>query len=205
MFSTTRLTTYRNDRPLLKNVTFSLSAGEALLIQGPNGIGKSTLLKILAGFKKADTGQVLWNQKNILHDHADYTKQIGWLGHADALKPSLTIRENLLLHARLYKTDISEALDRLDLLPLINVPIRLLSSGQKRRTALARLLLKPARIWFLDEPSTGLDKKSIMLLADMFSSFRQQGGIILASTHIPLPLPHAQSLNLSRPSLKPAP
>lgn len=199
-FTVTKLSSFRNERLIFRNINFSLSEGEAIIIQGPNGVGKSTLLRILAGFKKPDTGVIYWKKENVFQNYSEYLQNIAWLGHNDALKSSLTLKENLLLYAKLYKTDLTEALTKLNLLHYINTPVRLLSAGQKRRAALARILLKPAKLWFLDEPTVGLDHKTIIKLADIFMAFQKQGGIILASTHVPLPLAQPQILQLSPPT-----
>lgn len=198
--SVNNLSAFRNEKLILQNIHFSLAKGESLIIQGPNGVGKSTLLRLLAGFKKPDIGSISWNQKNIFADYPAYVQNIAWLGHADALKPSLTIKENLLLYTQFYKTNLTTILKKLNLLQLMDMPVRLLSAGQKRRTALARILLKPAHLWFLDEPTVGLDQETITILADIFTSFQKQGGIILTSTHIALPLKNTQILQLSPPS-----
>ncbi len=203
--SVANLSAFRDDKLILKKINFSLLSKEALIIRGSNGIGKSTLLRILAGFKKPDIGNILWNSKKIFDNpeiHANYIQNIAWLGHSNALKPSLTLKENLNLYAKLYQTNLYETLKKLNLSHLADIPIQQLSSGQKRRTALARILLKPAEIWLLDEPTVGLDQENIQNLIKIFSSFQENGGIILVSTHTELPLMNAKILHLFPPSLQ---
>lgn len=200
--SINNLSMFRNEKLILDHIQFSLSAGEALCIQGPNGVGKSTLLKILAGFTKPDAGSILWNTRNIFkqrENYEAYLQNITWLGHSNALKPMMTVRENLELYARFYKTDLKNGLKQFNLSHLTDVPVRLLSAGQQRRTALARILLKPATIWLLDEPTVGLDHENTANLVEILTAFQKNKGMILISTHTDLPLTNTQILNLSPP------
>ncbi len=167
-----------------------------MLLTGPNGAGKSTLLRVLAGLRKPDSGQLLWHGESVFADRAAHASQVAYLGHQDALKPGLTVTENLALFARAGQGDMQKALEAMDLLPLANLPARLLSAGQKRRTALARVLLANAPLWLLDEPSLGLDTNAITLLGQALTAHRQQGGLVIATTHVPLPLENVQPLTL---------
>lgn len=173
---------------------------ETLTILGPNGIGKSTLLKVLAGHKKPDAGRILWNQEDIHDNFAAYKQNLAWLGHQDALKPVLTVGENLEHYSKFYKTDMIQTLRKTNLLHLLDIPARLLSAGQKRRVALSRLLLKPATLWLLDEPTVGLDQESLSLFSEILHDFQKQGGMIIMITHTDFPLHNNKTLRLSHPS-----
>lgn len=168
-----------------------------MIIRGPNGSGKSTLLRILAGLKTIDSGKILWNDMNISRNHSDYVQNIAWLSHQDSLKPALSIKENLSLTCLLYKTNLQKALKAVNLTRIADIPIRMLSAGQKRRAAIARVLLKPAQLWLLDEPSVGLDQDTVQSLSTIFADFQSKGGMIITSTHIPLPLKNSKTIELT--------
>ncbi|QDH25109.1 heme ABC exporter ATP-binding protein CcmA [Neokomagataea tanensis] len=172
------------DRLVLDQVNLTLHSGEAMLLTGPNGAGKSTLLRTLAGLRSPTRG------------HVERNAPIAWLGHQDALKPALSLSHNLALSAQLSSVPLARVLQALDLAHLADVPARLLSSGQKRRAAFARIMLSDAKIWLLDEPSVGLDQASIARLGAIMAEHRKQGGALVATTHVPLPLPEAQTHQL---------
>lgn len=190
----------------MSGVSFTLSAGEALLLTGPNGAGKTTLLRALAGFLPLAAG-------TIRLDGADAERTVGEqchvVGHANAIKGALTVAENLAFWAsflgngKALPAAVSEALSRLDLAPLGDVPAAYLSAGQRRRTALARLLVAPRLIWLLDEPSVSLDAASTALLAGLVAGHVAAGGMAIAATHVPLGIPTARELKLS-PTRSPA-
>ncbi|MBS1062013.1 heme ABC exporter ATP-binding protein CcmA [Gluconobacter wancherniae] len=181
------LTVFRGDRLVLDGVSLHLDAGEAMILTGPNGAGKSTLLRTIAGLRTPDSGTVIRKT------------ELAWLGHQDALKPGLTLSQNLALAVKLGSGSLEEALDALDLTTLADLPARLLSSGQKRRAAFARVMLSSAPLWLLDEPSVGLDVASIDRLGTVMATHRQKGGAMIVTTHVPLPLGEARSHEL--PSL----
>jgi len=191
-----QLACWRAERLVFAGLSFDLAPGEALLLTGANGAGKSSLLRLLAGLVPAAEGRLLWEGQDALADLPAHARRLRYLGHQDALKPALTARENLPFFARLWGGEVEAALAALDLTPLADLPARVLSSGQKRRLALARLALAPARLWLLDEPSVGLDAASVERLAPLFAAHRAAGGMILAATHLPLPLPDARELRL---------
>jgi len=175
---------------VLRSVSLAVPPGGALLLLGANGSGKSTLLRVLAGLKRPDAGAVLW-----MGEAAD-PWPVAYLGHQDAVKPGLTAAENLAFAARTGRGAPRDALAALDLLPLADLPARLLSAGQKRRLALARLVLSPAPIWLLDEPTLGLDTAAVARLGGLLASHRAGGGVVVTATHLPLPLPDAAELRL---------
>jgi heme exporter protein A len=190
------LACWRGERAVFAGLSFAMAPGGALLLTGPNGAGKSTLLKVLAGLIPAAEGRLLWRGEDALADRAGHAARLRYLGHGDALKPALTARENLGFYARLWGGEVAPALDALGLSELADLPARVLSSGQKRRLALARLALAPADLWLLDEPTVGLDAASLARLGALLAAHRGRGGIVLAATHLPLPLPDAGELRL---------
>ncbi len=177
------LVAIRGDRLVFGPISFSVEPGGALLLVGPNGSGKSTLLRLLAGLGRAEAGSVSWNGEDALADRTGHGARIAYIGHQDAVKPGLTAAENL-------GSDAS-ALSALGLQRLADLPARMLSAGQKRRLALARLLTRSAPIWLLDEPTLGLDTASVARFGTMLATHRASGGIVVAATHLPLPLPDA--------------
>jgi len=191
-----QLACWRAERLVFADLSFTLAPGEALLLTGANGAGKSSLLRLLAGLIPAAEGRLLWEGEDALADTVSHGAKLRYLGHQDALKPALTARENLAFFARLWGGEVEAALAALDLVPLAELPARVLSSGQKRRLALARLALAPCRLWLLDEPSVGLDAASVQRLAPLFAAHRAAGGMVVAATHLPLPLPEARELRL---------
>jgi len=186
----------RGDRAVFAGLSFALPPGAALLLTGANGAGKSTLLRILAGLLRPAEGAVLWQGEDVAAEPGSHAARLRYLSHQDALKPALTVAENLDFFARLWGGAVAPALEALALAPLAELPARVLSSGQKRRLALARLALAPVPLWLLDEPTTGLDAASVERLGALLAVHRAQGGIVVAATHLPLPLPDARELRL---------
>jgi heme exporter protein A len=186
----------RGERAVFAGLSFRLDPGGALLLVGANGAGKSTLLRLLAGLLRPEAGVLLWDGTDALADRAAHAARLRYLSHQDALKPALTARENLLFFASLWGGDADAALAALGLGPLAELPARVLSSGQKRRLALARLVLGDAPLWLLDEPTVGLDAASVERLGGLLARHRAAGGMVLAATHLPLPLPGAGELRL---------
>ncbi|WP_236646544.1 heme ABC exporter ATP-binding protein CcmA [Aristophania vespae] len=154
----------RGERLVLKNISASLNSGEALLLTGPNGTGKSTFLRVIAGLCPLSAGKM------------NRTADIAWLGHQDALKPALSVAENLRFYQKTGGSNLFKVLKDLNLISLIDRPIRLLSAGQKRRVALARICLSTAPLWLLDEPSVGLDQTSTKQLGTIMERHLAQGG-----------------------------
>jgi heme exporter protein A len=190
------LACWRGERAVFAGLSFRLEPGGALLLTGPNGAGKSSLLRLLAGLIRPSEGRLLWDGADALADRIGHATRLRYLAHDDALKPSLTARENLDFHARLTGGAVAPALAALGLADLGELPARVLSSGQKRRLALARLALAPAPLWLLDEPTVGLDAASVERLGALLAAHRGRGGMVMAATHLPLPLPDAGELRL---------
>ena len=173
---------FRGERLVLEGVSLDVPAGGALFLLGPNGSGKSTLLRVLAGLKQPDAGTV------------EGPENPAYLGHADAVKPGLTVCENLRFAAA--GRPVGPALEALGLAALADLPARMLSAGQRRRLALARLPLSGSAVWLLDEPTLGLDVASLGLLARLLAGHRAGGGGVVAATHQDLVLPGAAVLRL---------
>ncbi|HYZ63546.1 MAG TPA: heme ABC exporter ATP-binding protein CcmA [Acetobacteraceae bacterium] len=190
MLAADSVSAFRGERLVLRGVSLEVPAGGALVLLGPNGSGKSTLLRVLAGLKRPDAGRVTWQGRDIEDDPAP----VAYVGHLDAVKPGLTVAENLGFAAR--GRDVGPALASMDLRALRDLPARMLSAGQRRRVALARLALADAKLWLLDEPSLGLDAASVGALGAMLEAHRARGGVVVAATHLPLPLPGAAEKRL---------
>jgi heme exporter protein A len=188
------LASIRGERLVFSGLSFRLAAGGALLLTGPNGAGKSTLLRLLAGLGRLEAGRLLWHGADALADLPAHAARVAYLGHLDAIKLGLTAAENLRPWGG--RAAVAEALAALGLAPLAELPARLLSAGQRRRLALARLLLRPAPLWLLDEPTLGLDAASLARFGAMLARHRAGGGLVVAATHLPLPLPGAAELVL---------
>ncbi|MFC3126524.1 heme ABC exporter ATP-binding protein CcmA [Pseudoroseomonas globiformis] len=186
----------RGERMVFAGLGLRVAPGEAVVLIGTNGAGKSTLLRTLAGLLTPAAGDILWQGENVADDPAAHAARLRYLAHADALKAGLTVAENLAFWARIWGGAPREALEALGLEPLAELPARMLSAGQRRRLALARLVLAPCPLWLLDEPSVGLDAASVDRLGGLLRRHRAQGGMVVAATHVPLPLDAVRELRL---------
>lgn len=176
----------RGGRRAVEGVDFILSSGQALILRGPNGIGKTTLLRTVAGLQPAAAGRV----------EAD-PDAIAYAAHADGLKAALTVTENLEFWRLVFGgPPIAAAIEAMDLAALVERPAAMLSAGQKRRLGLARLLVTGRKVWVLDEPTVSLDAGSVALFAEAVRRHLAGGGAALMATHIDLGLPEAQVLDL---------
>lgn len=189
------LAAFRGERLVFAGLSFAVPAGGALVLTGPNGSGKSTLLRLLAGLARPEAGRLLWDGADTLADLPAHAARLRYLGHQDAVKPGLTVAENL--HFWGGSDAIRRALAAVDLLRLADLPARMLSAGQKRRLAIARLVLTPAPLWLLDEPTLGLDAASVARVGALLAAHRAGGGMVVAATHLPLPLADAAALSLA--------
>lgn len=187
------LTVTRGGLPVLEGLSFALAPGAALVLRGPNGIGKTTLLRTLAGLQPPLTGHVVAAPDTI-----------AYAAHADGLKSALTVTENLSFWAAVHGgTEIGPALERMNLTALAARPAASLSAGQKRRLGLARLLVTGRPVWMLDEPTVSLDTASVALFADAVRAHLAAGGGAVIATHIDLGLPEAQVLDLAPMKARP--
>jgi heme exporter protein A len=186
------LAAFRGERLVFRDLDFTVNPGAALVLTGPNGSGKSTLLRLLAGLVPAAAGRLLWQDQDALTDLPEHAMRLCYVGHLDAVKPGLTVMENLRFAARLGRRPVIEALTAMGLTELGELPARMLSAGQKRRLALARLVLKDAPLWLLDEPTTGLDAAAVDRFGALLAAHLRSGGLVVAATHVPLPLSAAE-------------
>ncbi len=175
----------RAGRQVFEGLGFVLRAGEAMLLRGPNGCGKSSLLRILAGLLPAAAGELLWEGRAADPRGVEHRARLHFIGHADAAKPALTVRENLAFAAALAGSAAvpEEALEAFDLAELADLPARYLSSGQKRRLALSRLLLAPRPLWLLDEPGVGVDRANRVRLERCIEAHLADGGLCVIASH----------------------
>lgn len=177
----------RGGRIVFARLDFRVEAGALLVLRGANGTGKSSLLRMMAGLIGPAHGALLWNGDDIADDPDAHRARTAYAGHSDALKPALTVAEHLVFHARLrgQATDkIGAALDAFALTKFADLPARLLSQGQRKRVALARLIAAPSPLWLLDEPTNGLDADSTARLESAIAAHRENGGIVVAATHL---------------------
>jgi heme exporter protein A len=188
----------RGERLVFAGLGFAVPAGGALVLTGANGSGKSSLLRLLAGLTPAEAGTLAWDGAPLAEDWAAHRARLHFIGHLDALKPVLTVAETLGFWAGMRGGgDATAALARFRLAGLAAWPCRLLSAGQRRRVALARLIASPAALWLLDEPSTGLDVDALTDLLAAIAAHRADGGRVVLSTHTRLPLEGAQTLEMA--------
>ena len=190
------LAAFRGERLVFRDLDFSVRAGGALVLTGPNGSGKSTLLRLLAGLVRPIAGRLLWDGEDALADLPSHALRVTYVGHLDAVKPGLTVAENLRFAARTGGGSVSAALEAMGLEELADVPARFLSAGQKRRLALARLGLSAAPLWLLDEPTVGLDAVALARVGAVLRAHRAQGGVVVVATHVALPLEDVGELRL---------
>lgn len=188
MISVTALTLSRGERVLFRNLSLSLASGEAVALTGANGTGKTSLLRALAGFLRPDAGDIVFGDV----DPAEARRRhIHWLGHLDGLKGARRARDELPFQASWLGADriaMEAAVDVLALEPLLDLEVRQLSAGQRRRLAFARLVAAPRPIWLLDEPFAPLDARWRAALGLLMQAHLDKGGAILAAVHDPLPV-----------------
>ncbi|MCV2868344.1 heme ABC exporter ATP-binding protein CcmA [Defluviimonas sp. WL0002] len=183
----TDLSIARGGIPVLGHVSLTLRSGCALVLRGPNGIGKTTLLRTIAGLQPPLSGTI-----------GLPSEDVAYAGHADGIKSTLSVTENLRFWARIFGTgDIAPALAAMDLAALAERPAHSLSAGQKRRLGLARLLVTGRRFWLLDEPTVSLDAASVALFARAVRTHLSNGGATLMATHIDLGIAEAEVLDLT--------
>jgi len=190
----------RDDRLLFNNLNFTLSEGQLLQIEGRNGSGKTSLLRILCGLTLPTEGGVFWKGDNIHTINSNYWATLSYVGHAAGIKAELTPLENLAFARALGQApteiELDEALAHVGLYGFEDVATRTLSAGQQRRVALARLLINRCQLWILDEPFTALDRTAITLVEQLLETHTAQGGMAILTSHHLVNCPHTRHLRL---------
>ncbi len=189
----------RGGREVFAGLNFSLSGGEALVVTGRNGAGKSSLLRVIAGLVRLAAGRL---ELDGGEPDATIGEQSHYVGHQDAVKPSLAVQENLKFWTQYLgagERTIESALEAVDLAPLSDLPAAYLSAGQRRRLSIARLVAVPRPLWLLDEPTSALDVPSQDRLADLMRRHLAGGGMIVAAAHGPIGLECARELKMGPP------
>jgi heme exporter protein A len=184
------LALFRGGRLVFRGVGFRVGAGQALAVEGANGAGKTSLLRSIAGFLQPRAGSIVLrtDKGNTIAEGEERGAHVGWLGHQDGLKSQFTPRETLKFFAEFYERapDVDLTLERVGLARTANLPVQYLSAGQRKRLALARLVLSARPLWLLDEPLSALDAQGRTLVAELATAHCGAGGMVIAATHEPL-------------------
>lgn len=201
-----KLACSKGGRLLFKDVDCTLAAGHWLYIAGANGVGKTSLLRMVCGLAPVESGQILWNHTPIGAQHDSFRQDLCYLGHLNALQESMSVQENLMFTSALggIALDVQKAksvLERFGLRGRSQQLVRHLSQGQKRRVALSRLALSTARLWVLDEPYVAMDEAGIQMLSDLIATHLDHGGLAVLTSHqrVPVGTHTAQLLELKAP------
>jgi heme exporter protein A len=187
-FSGEDLICIRGERVVFSGLDFTIGPGGALILTGRNGSGKSSLLRVMAGLLPPAAGVLYRDGEDVRAAPDEHRESLHYVGHLDAIKPVLTVTENLAFWAGIRQAppQIAEALEIFGLTALADMPARLLSAGQKRRLNLARLAASPTPLWLLDEPTVALDTASVAALVNLIANHRAGGGMVVVSTHLDL-------------------
>lgn len=192
-----KLACLRGDLLLFDELNLQVGAGELLQIEGPNGSGKTSLLRMLAGLSLPEDGEIYWNDVPIRRQRAEYALALHYVGHQTGLKSGLTGTENLhFVVDFMGGGGIGVALETMGVAAHAEQPAYTLSAGQQRRTALARLLLRPAPLWILDEPFTALDHTGVELMTELIKRHLDRGGMVVMTSHQPVEVPQRRRLKL---------
>ncbi|MDF2153757.1 cytochrome c biogenesis heme-transporting ATPase CcmA [Vibrio sp. CAU 1672] len=188
MLEVSNLTAIRDERVLFENLHFQIKPGELVQVEGRNGTGKTTLLRIITGLGDKEDGMIRWKGEPIEKARDIFHQDLLFLGHQTGVKRELTALENLRFYQSIHNNrssddDLYTALTQVGLAGREDVPVAQLSAGQQRRVALARLWLSSQTLWILDEPLTAIDKQGVKVLESLFTQHVDQGGIVLLTTH----------------------
>lgn len=191
----------RGERELFSGLHLQVFAGQCLHIRGENGVGKTSLLRLLTGLASPDSGEVLWNGHPIKKEASEYHSKLLFLGHRDALKEDLSAIENLRMYAAIDGIALSEqdafsALWRFGLKGREDLPVNYLSAGQKKRVLMARMVTRRAQVWILDEPFNALDSHAAQELQGLIAEHLEGNGLVLLTSHQPLAIPGLRVLDL---------
>ncbi len=202
MLEVNNLQCIRGDRELFSGLSFQLDKSQLMMLEGYNGSGKTTLLRALCGLYLPDEGEIFWQGKTIKKQDEAFRSELLYLGHLNAIKADLTVLENLRFNCLLAgdqtsESELMEALDTIGLYAFEDFPSSQLSQGQKRRVALARLLISKASLWILDEPFVALDIAAVELLQSIIAKHVDNGGMVILTTHQEVPLTSGKIKRLS--------
>ena len=199
-FKIKNISCIRGNKLLFKNLNFKINNKELLVIKGANGSGKTTLLKILSGLLKPISGSIIINKKNINILKDEYFKYFEYIGHENAIKTALTVRENLNFYLKIKRNlatkNFEKAIKIFNLKNLLDIKVENLSSGEKRRVSLSRLILSNSKIWFLDEPTNGLDKINTVNFFKILKQHLQLNGLAIVASHDDVKIKN-KNINLS--------
>ncbi len=201
VLAATSLDCVRGGRLVFEGVNFDLGPGQVMILEGPNGSGKTSLLRLVAGFIRPAGGGLTWDGAPVTDDTEAFRGRLRFVGHLDAVKPVFTVSENLAFWAGLQGGDddggrVETALERFGLSGLSDLPAEFLSAGQRRRLNLARLAASPGKLWLLDEPTVALDAESTGGVSKLLAEHAAAGGMALIATHIDVGVPGARRLAL---------
>ena len=199
MFEGRDISCERGERKIFSGLDFQILPGQALLLRGPNGSGKTSLLRIAATLLKAAAGQLTWDGMDIAEDPEAHRTRLHFIGHQDAVNGALTVRENITTWTTIRGSSgdrVDSAMMAFGISHLADTPAQYLSAGQHRRTALARLIASPAALWLLDEPTVSLDSDGTARLRKAIMCHRAVKGMVMAATHIELGLDDVDILQL---------
>ncbi len=202
MLTVSNLQCIRGERELFSGLSFELKSHQLMRIEGENGSGKTTLLRTLCGLFVPDNGEILWNDVPTKKQQDEYHRNLFYLGHQNAIKTDLTVIENLRFNCKQAGQNPTEdemlnALDRIGLYAYEDFPVGHLSQGQKRRVALARLLIIDAPLWILDEPFVALDAEAVRQLQSTIAQHVEKGGMVILTTHQEVPLTSGEILSVN--------
>lgn len=198
-----QITCQRGDKTLFTNLSLTWQSGDFIQIEGHNGIGKTSLLRILVGLSQPLMGKIYWNREPIIQCREEYYYDLLYLGHQAGVKPELTAWENLKFYQAISQSEQGDevlwtALEKVGLIGREDIQSGQLSAGQQRRIALARLWLSKAPLWILDEPFTAIDKNGVRVLTQLFEQHISNGGIVILTSHQDIPSQQLKVLNLEK-------
>jgi heme exporter protein A len=201
MLEARAITCVRGERELFSRLDLQVSPGECLHIRGENGVGKTSLLRLLTGLSSPEFGEVYWSGISIKQDSSEYHSKLLFLGHRDALKEDLTALENLRMYAAIDGIELTDAeafsaLWRFNLQGREDLPVSCLSAGQKKRVLMARMLTRRAQVWVLDEPFNALDTQAVHELQSLIEQHLEGNGLVVLTSHQPLAISNLRVLDL---------
>ena len=195
------LSCVRGERELFADLNLQVHAGECLHVRGENGVGKTSLLRLLTGLSKPESGEILWKGQAITLDPSQYHRDLLFLGHRDALKDDLTALENIQMYAAIDDIALTQeqalsSLWRFGIRGREHLPVSCLSAGQKRRVLMARMATRQAKLWILDEPFNALDINAVQALQTLIAQHQERGGLIVLTSHQNIDIPNVKVLEL---------